>query len=71
MCYAKELRQYPQGQGHTWSSKVKNGHKLACTGHNYGIHCEILKSLGTFVHHHGMVCHAIELRQYLQGHGHT
>ena len=24
----------------------------SCPGHNYVVHCEILKSFGTFVHHH-------------------
>jgi len=24
----------------------------ACPGHNYVVHCQILKSFGTFVHHH-------------------
>ncbi len=42
VCHAKELRRYLQGQGHTLSSKVKNGHKSACLGHTYVVHCEIL-----------------------------
>ena len=71
VCHANELRQYLQGQGHTWRSKVKNGHKLACTDHNYVIHSEILKSLDTIVNHNGTVCHRKELRRYLQRQGHT
>ena len=71
MCRAKELHQYLQGQGHTLRSKVKNGHKGACPGHNYVVHQGILKSFGTYVHHHWTVCRAKELRQYLQGQGHT
>ena len=43
----------------------------ACPGHNYVVHCQILKSFGTFVHHHQTVCRAKELRQYLQGQGHN
>ena len=31
----------------------------------------ILKSFGTFVHHHWTLCGAKELRPYLQGQGHT
>ncbi len=30
----------------------------ACPGHNYVVHCHILKSFGTFVHHHWTVCRA-------------
>ena len=71
VCCAIKLRRYLQGQGHTLSSKIKNGHKWACPGHNYVVHCEILKSFGTFVHHHWMVCRTKELRRYLQGQGHT
>ncbi len=70
VCRAKELRRYLQGQGHTLSSKITNGHKWACPGHNYVVHCEILKSFGIFVHHHWTVCHAKEVRRYLQGQGH-
>ena len=56
----------------TLSSKVKNGHKWACPGHNYVVHCEILKSFGTFVHHHWTVCQCERImHQYLQGQGYT
>ena len=71
MCCAKEVRQYLKGQGDTLMSKVKNVHKLACPGHSYVVHCEALKSIGTFVQHHWTVCRAKELRQYLKGQGHT
>jgi len=70
VCLAKELRRYLQGQGHTLNSKIKmaiNELVRAITV----IHCEILKSYGTFVHHYWMVCHAKELCRYLQGQGHS
>ena len=42
-----------------------------CPDHNYVIYRYSLKSFGTFVHHHWTVCGTKELRQYLQGQGHT
>ena len=43
----------------------------ACPGHSFVFYCEILKSFGTFVHHHWTVCRAKELRRYFQEQGHN
>ena len=65
----KELRLYLQGQGHTLRSKMAINELVRAITMWY--HQGILKLFGTFVHHHWTVCCAKELRQYLQGQGHT